>query len=71
MAKFKAPSGVSVNDFFEKLVPEQFKEVIAGANLSSLTGKEVNLQFNVNDQQYCLKIKDLSLIHISEPTRPY
>jgi len=58
MAKFKAPNGVSVNDFFEKLVPEQFKEVIAGANLSSLTGKEVNLQFNVNDQQYCLKIKD-------------
>ena len=58
MAKFKVPSGVSVNDFFEKHVPDQFKEIIAGANLSSLTGKEVNLQFNINDQKYCLKIKD-------------
>jgi len=58
MAKFKVPSGVSVNDFFEKHVPEQFKEITAGANLSSLTGKEVNLQFNVNDQKFCLKIKD-------------
>lgn len=58
MAKFNVPSGVSVSDFFEKHVPAQFKEITAGANLSSLAGKEVNLQFNVNDQKYCLKIKD-------------
>ena len=58
MAKFNVPSGVSVNEFFEKHVPEQFKDITAGANLSSLVGKEVNLQFNVNDQKYCLKIKD-------------
>lgn len=58
MAKFSVPSGVNVNDFFEKHVPIQFKEMTAGANLSSLAGKEVNLQFNVNDQKYCLKIKD-------------
>jgi putative sterol carrier protein len=58
MAKFQVPSGVSVNDFFEKYVPEQFKEITAGANLSSLAGKEVNLQFNVNDQKFCLNIKD-------------
>jgi putative sterol carrier protein len=58
MAKFNVPSGVSVTDFFEKHVPAQFKEMTAGANLSSLAGKEVNLQFNVNDQKYCLKIKD-------------
>ena len=54
MAKFSVPSGVSVTDFFEKHVPAQFKEITAGANLSSLAGKEINLQFNVNDQ----KIKD-------------
>ncbi|MEN6421739.1 MAG: SCP2 sterol-binding domain-containing protein [Smithella sp.] len=58
MAKFKVPSGVSVNDFFETHVPNQFKEITAGANLSSLAGKEVHLQFNINDQKYCLKIKD-------------
>lgn len=58
MAKFSVPSGVSVDDFFTKLVPSQFKEITAGANLSSLAGKEVNLQFNVNDQSYCLNIKD-------------
>jgi len=39
-------------------VPNQFKEITAGANLSSLAGKEVHLQFNINDQKYCLKIKD-------------
>jgi hypothetical protein len=58
MAKFSVPSGVSVDDFFTKHVPSQFKEITAGANLSALTGKEINLQFNVNAQKYCLKIKD-------------
>jgi len=58
MAKFNVPSGVSVDDFFTKHVPSQFKEITAGANLSSLAGKEVNLQFNINDQSYCLNIKD-------------
>lgn len=58
MAKFTVPSGVSVSDFFEKHVPVQFKEITAGANLSSLAGKEINLQFNIDDQKYCLKIKD-------------
>jgi putative sterol carrier protein len=58
MAKFNVPSGVSVDDFFTKHVPAQFKEITAGANLSSLAGKEVNLQFNVNDQSYCLNIKN-------------
>ena len=58
MAKFSVPSGVSVDDFFVKHVPSQFKEITAGANLSSLAGKEINLQFNVNDQKYCLNIKD-------------
>jgi len=40
MAKFRVPSGVSVEDFFIKHVPSQFKEITAGANLSSLAGKE-------------------------------
>jgi putative sterol carrier protein len=47
-----------VDDFFVKHVPSQFKEITAGANLSSLAGKEVNLQFNINDKNYCLNIKD-------------
>jgi putative sterol carrier protein len=64
MAKFSVPSGVSVNDFFEKHVPAQFKEITAGANLSSLAGKEVNLQFNVTDQKYCLNIKDGSNLNV-------
>jgi putative sterol carrier protein len=64
MAKFSVPSGVSVNDFFEKHVPTQFKDITAGANLSSLAGKEVNLQFNVNDQKYCLNIKDGSNLNV-------
>ena len=58
MAKFNVPSGTSVNDFFEKHVPSQYKDIIADADLSSLAGKEVNLQFNVNDQKFCLNIKD-------------
>lgn len=58
MAKFSVPSGVSVDEFFTKHIPSQFKEITAGANLSSLKGKEINLQFNVNDQKYCLKIND-------------
>jgi hypothetical protein len=58
MAKFTVPSGVSVEEFFIKHVPSQFKEITAGANLSSLAGKEVNLQFVVNNQSYCLRIKD-------------
>ena len=58
MAKFNVPCDVSVSDFLEKVVPAKFKEITADANLSSLAGKEVNLQFNVNDQSYCLNIKD-------------
>ncbi|MBN1364639.1 MAG: SCP2 sterol-binding domain-containing protein [Syntrophaceae bacterium] len=58
MAKFIVPSGVSINDFFEKHVSAQFKEITAGANLSSLAGKEINLQFNIDNKKYCLKIKD-------------
>ncbi|MCX5848046.1 MAG: SCP2 sterol-binding domain-containing protein [Deltaproteobacteria bacterium] len=64
MAKFSVPSDVTVDEFFEKHVPAQFKEITAGANLSSLVGKEVNLQFNVNDQKYCLKIKDGTNLNI-------
>lgn len=58
MAKFTIQSGTSVEDFFTKNIPTQFNDAIAGANLSALAGKEINLQFNVSDQSYCLKIKD-------------
>jgi len=68
MAKFRVPSGVSVEDFFIKHVPSQFKEITAGANLSSLAGKEINLQFNINNQNYCLKIKDGTNLEVIKGT---
>jgi putative sterol carrier protein len=55
---------VSVDDFFTKHVPSQFKEITDGANLSSLAGKEINLQFNINDLKYCLNIKDGSNLDV-------
>lgn len=64
MAKFSVPSGVSVTDFFETHVPAQFKDITAGANLSSLAGKEVNLQFNIDAMKYCLNIKDGTNVNV-------
>jgi putative sterol carrier protein len=58
MANVNVPSDVSVSDFFEKHVPVQFKEIVTSGHLSSLAGKEISLQYNLNDQKYCLKIKN-------------
>lgn len=56
MGKFRVPDNVSVEAFFTEYVPAQFGELIAGADLSSLAGKEITLQFQIGDQRYCLKI---------------
>lgn len=58
MATFKVPEDVSVDAFFNEFVPAQFGDLIGGADLSSLKGKEVTLQFNISDKVYCLKITD-------------
>ncbi len=58
MAKFTVQGGASVEDFFVNCVPAQFNEAVSGANVSSLVGKEIHLQFKVSDSAYCLKIKD-------------
>lgn len=65
MAKFTVQSGASVEDFFIHCVPAQFNDAISGADLSSLSGKEVNLQFNIGVQVYCLKIKDGNTLEVS------
>ncbi|MFO8057548.1 MAG: SCP2 sterol-binding domain-containing protein [bacterium] len=57
MAQFNVPEDVKVEDFFENQVPAQFPELAAGADLSSLAGKEFLLQFEVDDSRYCLNIK--------------
>jgi putative sterol carrier protein len=58
MAMFRVPDDVTVDAFFNEYVPSQFGDLIAGADLSSLKGKEVTLQFNISGKQYCLKITD-------------
>ncbi len=58
MAKFSIPVGATVDEFFVQHVPSQFNNVIAGANLSALAGKEIDLQYNISGEGYCLKIKD-------------
>ncbi len=57
MAQFNVPDDVSADDFFHNHVPAQFPELAAGADLSSLAGKDFNLQFDVDDNKYCLTIK--------------
>lgn len=58
MVEFKVPADVSVKDFFLNYVPKQFNEIVAGADLSAMAGKEFTLQFNIDGQKYCMKIKD-------------
>jgi len=58
MATFRVPEDVSVDTFFGEIVPSQFGDLIAGADLSSLKGKEGTLQFDISGKKYCLKITD-------------
>lgn len=58
MAIFRVPEDVTVDAFFTDYVPSQFGDLIKGADISSLKGKEITLQFNINDKVYCLKITD-------------
>jgi putative sterol carrier protein len=58
MAKFAVPDTIGLDEFFSDFVPANFDNMIAGADLSGLSGKEVTLQYKVGDRSYCLKIKD-------------
>lgn len=58
MAKFDVPDTIDLDDFFSNFVPANFDSMIAGADLSGLSGKEVTLQYQVGEKRYCLKIKD-------------
>lgn len=56
-----APDGISVDDFFTNFVPEQFnqmKELLNAVDLSFLTGKDFNMQFNVEGKVYGIKFKN-------------
>jgi putative sterol carrier protein len=66
MAKFKVSENVSVEQFFKDAVPQQFQDMIAGADMSALAGKEFKLQFNVAGKKYCLNIKDGRDVEIIE-----
>ncbi|MFY9399551.1 MAG: SCP2 sterol-binding domain-containing protein [Desulfomonilia bacterium] len=58
MPKFAVPDTMGLDEFFSDYVPANFDSMIAGADLSGLSGKEVTLQYKVGDKSYCLKIKD-------------
>jgi hypothetical protein len=66
MAKFNVPDDVTVSAFFKEYVPSQYPQLIAGANLSALKGKEVTLQYDIDGVRYCLKIKDGTSLDVIE-----
>ncbi len=66
MAKFDVADNVSVDEFFKDAIPKQFKDMIAGADMSALSGKEFKLQFNVDGKKYCLDIKNGDSVEIIE-----
>jgi hypothetical protein len=66
MAKFNVPEDVSVSAFFKEHVPSQFSQLAAGADHSSLKGKEITLQYDLDGKRYCLRIKDGSNLDVIE-----
>jgi putative sterol carrier protein len=56
-----APEGISVDEFFTKFVPDQFNQMnalLSAVDLSFLTGKDFNMQFNVEGKIYSIKFKN-------------
>jgi putative sterol carrier protein len=64
MAQLNVPNDVTVTAFFTEYLPSQFAELIAGKDLSSMAGKEFTLQFAIDDQCFCLKIKDGQTLNV-------
>lgn len=65
MAVFHVPEGIQVGDFYMNHVPRHFAEVTAGMDLSAMEGKAFTLQFNIDEESYCLKImngNDLDIV---------
>lgn len=66
MARFSAPGGVTVKEFFVKHVPVQFREIAVGADAKGMAGRNFTLQFNVADEKYCLDIQGGTKLDIIE-----
>jgi putative sterol carrier protein len=66
MAAFNVPENVTVDQFFKDYVPQQFKDLTSGADLSFLTGKEFSLQFNVDGKIFCIRVKDGKDVEVVE-----
>ncbi len=58
MPEFNAPDDVTVDGFFKDFVPGFFEEALKEADLSMMEGKDFTLQFDVDGEKYCVKIKD-------------
>jgi len=58
MADINVPEDVTIEDFFNKYVPEQFGAEIENTDLSFLEGKEFTLQFDIDGKKYCIRVKD-------------
>jgi putative sterol carrier protein len=66
MVRFNVPEGIAVDEFFQKIVPEQFQEIAAGTDLSLMAGREFTLQFQVEGRRYCLRVRDGKDLEIVE-----
>jgi len=66
MARFTVSQEVSVHDFFTTFVPEQFRQMAAETDLSSMAGREFTLQFQVAGKRYCLRVRDGKDLEIVE-----
>ena len=66
MVTFNVPEDVSVDDFFKIHVPDQFNKITEGVDLSSMTGLEFTLQFDIEGKKYCLKITNGTELEIIE-----
>lgn len=68
MPDFKVPADIKVGDFFKNFVPKQFEETLATSNadLSFMQGKEFTLQFNIDDNKYCILVKDGKTMSVVE-----
>ena len=57
MTDIQVSEDISVEDFFENLVPKQFEETVSGTDLSFLRDREFTLQFTVGEKTYCVRVQ--------------
>jgi hypothetical protein len=66
MVRLTVSEEIGVHDFFTKMVPEQFQEILAETDLSVMADREFTLQFHVDEHIYCLRIRDGKDLEIVE-----